>query len=86
VRGYEIRHGHTEATAPVAEALPGGRGWVRGPVLGVSVHGLLEHPALLAALFGRAPERSLDAALDELADSVMAGLNRRRIDALAGVA
>jgi adenosylcobyric acid synthase len=85
VRGYEIRHGRTTTTAPLAEALPGGCGWVRGTVLGVSVHGLLEDPGVLTALFGRAPDRSLDAALDELADGVMAGLDRQTVERLAGV-
>jgi adenosylcobyric acid synthase len=85
VRGYEIRHGRTTPSAPVDEALPEGRGWARGAVLGLTMHGVLEDPAVLGALFGRAPARSLDAALDELAHGVMAGLDRERIERLAGV-
>jgi adenosylcobyric acid synthase len=85
VKGYEIRHGHSEAIAPVDEALPGGLGWVTGPVLAVAVHGLLEDAEVLMSLFGRSPERSLDAALDQLADAVMANLDCERIEALAGV-
>jgi adenosylcobyric acid synthase len=82
VRGYEIRHGRTRATGAVDEALPAGRGWVRGPVLGVTLHGLLEDPGLVAALVQAAPSRSLESVLDELTDAVMAGLDAGRVDAL----
>jgi len=68
--GYEIRHGDTTATAPVAEALPDGLGFSGGPVLGIYLHGLFEQPDLLEALFGARPTRSLDEAFDELADAV----------------
>ena len=68
--GYEIRHGRSVATAPVAEALPGGLGFAEGPVLGVYPHGLFECPELLAALFGAAPRRSLEQAFEGLADAV----------------
>ena len=46
--GYEIRHGQTETTGAVAEALPEGLGFVGGPVLGIYLHGLFEQPALLS--------------------------------------
>ncbi len=87
LNGYEIRQGETVplGAGPVA-ALPGGRGWAAGSVLGVSVHGLLEDPAVLAALVGAAPERTLDAALDDLADGVMAGLDTAAVEALTGQA
>ncbi len=85
LRGYEIRHGHTVPTAAVDEALPNGLGWAHGCVLAVTVHGLLEDPELLRALFGRAPERSPETMLDELCDNVLAGLDAERISALAGV-
>jgi adenosylcobyric acid synthase len=68
--GYQIRHGRTTTTAPVAAALPGGLGFVEGPVLGIYVHGLFEQPGLLRALVGEPPRRSLDQAFDELADAV----------------
>jgi adenosylcobyric acid synthase len=84
VRGYEIRHGRTRADEPVAEALPGGRGWVRGGVLGVTLHGLFENPDVVAALAGRAPARSLDAAIDELTDGVVAALDIDLVERLAG--
>jgi adenosylcobyric acid synthase len=83
--GYEIRHGRTEPTAALPAALPGGLGWARGPLLAVSVHGVLEEPEVLAALFGEPPARSLDDALDELADAVMASLDVPLVEALAGL-
>lgn len=70
VAGYEIRHGRSEPTAPVAEALPDGLGFAKGSVLGVYPHGLFEQPELLAALFGAAPARSLERAFEGLADAV----------------
>jgi adenosylcobyric acid synthase len=74
-KGYQIRYGQTEKTAPVAEALPAGLGFVKGPVLGVYLHGLFEQPQLLSAFFGEAPERSLEQAFDSLADAVETHLN-----------
>jgi adenosylcobyric acid synthase len=74
VDGYQIRHGRSEKTGPVAEALPAGLGFVAGPVLGIYLHGLFEQARLLAALFGDTPARTLEQALDELADAVEAHL------------
>jgi len=85
VCGYEIRHGHTLATKAVAEALPGGRGFVQGTVLGISVHGALEQPEILAALVGRRPERPLDAVFEALADLVEEQLDVDGLARLAGV-
>lgn len=79
VDGYQIRHGRTETSGPVAEALPAGLGYVDGSVLGVYLHGLFEQPQILAALLGAAPVRTLEQALDELADAVEAHL---QVDAL----
>jgi adenosylcobyric acid synthase len=70
VSGYEIRHGQTTATVPVDLALPDGVGFVCGAVLGVYLHGLLEDPAVVAALIGDAPPRTLERTFDELADTV----------------
>ncbi len=83
--GYEIRQGRTEATGPVAEALPEGLGWVEGPLLALYPHGLLEDPAVVEALVGGRPARPLDAALDDLCDRVMAGLDVARVEALTGL-
>ncbi|HKB92787.1 MAG TPA: cobyric acid synthase [Gaiellaceae bacterium] len=74
VDGYQIRHGRTATTGPVTEALPSGLGYVDGSVLGIYLHGLFEQPQILAALLGDTPARTLDQALDELADAVEAHL------------
>jgi len=84
VRGYEIRHGRTVAMTPARVAISDSRGWVRGPVLGLTIHGLLEDPEVLRALFGRVPKYSLDSALDALADAVMADLDGGFIEELVG--
>jgi adenosylcobyric acid synthase len=86
VSGYEIRHGRTRVTGPVGRALPGGLGFARGPVLGVYVHGLLEDPAVVAALLGEAPVRTLDQAFDELADAVEHHLDLTAVESLLGAA
>jgi adenosylcobyric acid synthase len=85
VRGYEIRHGETVATRPGFESLPGGHGFIRDAVLGISVHGALEQPEILAALFGKRPE-PLDAVFDGLADLVEERLDMDGLARLAGVA
>src|SRR5262249_8372158 len=41
VAGYEIRHGTVVAEPDAKAALPDGRGFVAGPVLGVTLHGVL---------------------------------------------
>jgi adenosylcobyric acid synthase len=84
--GYEIRHGRSEPRAAVEAALPDGLGWAHGAALGVTVHGLFESPAIVAALVGSAPARSVDAAIDELTDAVVAELDIERVERLAGVA
>jgi adenosylcobyric acid synthase len=75
VSGYEIRHGKSIAVGPVLRALPSGRGFVAGSVLGVSVHGLFENPDIVAALAGRAPDADLDDVFEKLADAVEAALD-----------
>ncbi len=85
IDGYEIRHGDTEPTGPYIEALPEGRGYARGAVLGLSLHGAFEQPDLLESLFGRRPERSLEAVFEDLADLVEDRLDMREIARLAGV-
>jgi adenosylcobyric acid synthase len=86
VDGYEIRHGAVVGEDGAAEALPGGRGFAAGSVLGLTVHGALESPAILAALVGARPKRSLDAVFDGLADMVERRLDIELIARLAGVA
>jgi adenosylcobyric acid synthase len=75
ISGYQIHHGRTKTTAHVAEALPDQLGFVAGPVLGIYLHGLFEQPELLTALFGAAPQRSLEQAFDQLADAVEANID-----------
>ena len=84
--GYEIRHGQTETTGAVTEALPQGRGFVNGPVLGVYLHGLFEQPDLVHAFFGDTPARSLEQTFDELADAVETSLDLDALLRKVGVA
>ena len=83
VSGYEIHHGQTaqhpamaKAGDVVREVIPG-LAWQNagGNVLGLYLHGLLEDPAALQALFGKngdAPVRTLDSVFDGLAAAVQA--------------
>jgi adenosylcobyric acid synthase len=73
--GYQIRHGRTETSGPVAEALPENLGFANGPVLAIYLHGLFDQPELLAALLGALPARTLEQTFDELADAVEAHLD-----------
>jgi adenosylcobyric acid synthase len=84
--GYQIRHGQTETTASVAEALAAGLGFVDGPVLGIYLHGLFEQPELVSALFGDAPARSLEQAFDELANAIQIHLDLDPLFEAIGVA
>jgi adenosylcobyric acid synthase len=68
--GYQIRHGVTATEAGDVRVLGEGLGYASGPVLAVYVHGMLEDPSVLEALFGARPRRTLEQALDELADAV----------------
>ncbi len=70
--------------APV-EALPDGLGFVDGPVLGVYPHGLLEDSAIVHALLGATPRQSVEQAIDELTDAVLAHLDLDEINTLADV-
>ncbi|MDT7836118.1 cobyric acid synthase [Aquabacterium sp. OR-4] len=77
VLGYEIHLGHSQVDRQGAlldtllDAAPAspGLGWQRGPILAVYLHGLFENPAVLQALFGRAPE-PLATVFDRLADTL----------------
>jgi adenosylcobyric acid synthase len=68
--GYEIRHGRTFADGASIVTLPGASGYAAGAVLAVHVHGMLEDPAVLHALFGARPRRTLDHVFDDLADAI----------------
>ena len=86
VRGYEIRHGDVSPTAHATEATAGGRGFVAGSVLGLTLHGALESPDVLAALVGARPARALESVFDGLADLVEERLDIDALGRLAGVA
>ena len=86
LRGYEIRHGETLSAGRAVEALPDGRGFVRGAVLGIAVHGLLEQPDAVTALTGRVPERTLDSVFDHLADLAEERLDIDWLARTAGIA
>ena len=89
VSGYEIHHGQTRAVAGAAThavpALPDGLGWCSadGRVLGLYLHGLLEDPAVLQALFGAAVP-TLDSVFERMADYVGQHFEAGVLDALAG--
>jgi len=81
---YEIRHGRVTTTGPTGTALPDGRGWVDGNVLAVTTHGMLEDPALVAALLGTPAPPALDAVLDELTAAVVPHLDTDLITTTIG--
>jgi adenosylcobyric acid synthase len=83
--GYQIRHGESTATASAVEALPDGLGFVEGPVLGIYLHGLFEQPELVCALFAESPARSLEHALEELADAAEESLDVSALLQKAGI-
>ena len=70
VKGYEVRYGHSGFGPDARPVLPGGLGFVEGNVLGIYLHGLVENPAVLAALTGRTPARNLEQVFAGLADLV----------------
>ena len=79
-------NGDVVPTGDVEEALPGGRGVVAGSVLGLTLHGVLESPDVVAALVGTRPTRVLEAVFDDLADLVEERLDVDALGRLAGVA
>ena len=89
VSGYEIHHGQTAqhpamaAKGDVAREVMPGIAWQNpaGNVLGVYLHGLLEDPAVLQALFG-AQAPTLDAVFDGLADCIAQHMEPGVLDAL----
>ena len=86
IHGYEIRHGETRPTGSCAEVLDGGRGFAKGSVLGISIHGAFEQPEIVERVFGRRPARSLEDVFEGLADLVEDRLDVDAISRLAGVA
>ncbi len=70
VDGYEIRHGRTDVHGHVDVATADALVVAHGNVAGWYLHGLLEDPAVLEALFGHRPRRTADDTYDLLADAV----------------
>jgi adenosylcobyric acid synthase len=64
-----------------SEAMTACLGWQYGAVLGVYMHGLLENPAVLAALTG-SPGRAHDVAFDRIADVVDRSFTPGLLDSL----
>ena len=87
--GYDIRHGRTIPSgsdpSTMTEVLPNHAGFVSGNVLGIATHGLLENSTALTALFGVAPQETLDDAIDRIADTVEEHLDIAAIDQLVDV-
>ena len=90
VRGYEIHHGQTQQHAAMAAAgdlahavMPNDLAWqnAAGNVLAVYLHGLLEDPGVLQALFG-ATTPTLDSVFDGLADFIEQHFQPGVLDAL----
>jgi adenosylcobyric acid synthase len=86
IHGYEIRHGEMDPTGACAEVIAGGRGFAKGSVLGISIHGAFEQPEIVERVFGRSPPRSLEAVFEALADLVEDRLDMDAISRLAGLA
>ena len=59
--GYQIRHGVSTGNRLT---------YASGAVLAVYAHGMFEEPAVIEALLGARPHRTLDQAFDQLADAV----------------
>jgi adenosylcobyric acid synthase len=85
IAGYEIHHGETTTPGTFERALPDDLGFVRGAVLGVYLHGLLEDPRVVAALLGEKPARTLEDTFDDLANAVERPLDLAVVDEFVGV-
>jgi adenosylcobyric acid synthase len=83
VQGYEIHQGHTESSRPEDDPLSQTRELIKGfawqntpgTVLGLYLHGLLENPAVLTALFDTQVP-NLDAVFEGLADCLDRNIDR----------
>jgi adenosylcobyric acid synthase len=91
VTGYEIHHGQTQAHEGLLAAgqtlleVAPGLAWQNGNgrVLGTYLHGLLENPAVLQALFG-SQVPTLETVFDGLADFMETHMDAGVLDRLIG--
>jgi len=87
--GYEIRHGETAPLAtqgppsPLCATLAENAGWRCGQTLALYVHGMLENPEVMRALFGRQTP-TLDDTFDGLADFIDAHIGSETLMSLVG--
>jgi adenosylcobyric acid synthase len=70
VTGYEIRNGRLTSGGPSVSGDDRVQICAQDNMLATTVHGLLEDPAVLAALFGTVPATGLDETFEALADAV----------------
>ncbi|TDE12652.1 cobyric acid synthase [Jiangella asiatica] len=83
IDGYEIRQGRSVVDGRLDVAAEQALVVARGNVLGCYVHGLFEHPAVLEALFGARPDRTLADTFELLADAVEKHVDGRVLRDLA---
>jgi adenosylcobyric acid synthase len=76
--GYEIRNGFVHASACQVSPFV----WSSGSVLATTVHGLLEHPDVVAALFGTRVQDPLDDTFEQLAGAVEMHLDTGLLNSL----
>jgi adenosylcobyric acid synthase len=76
--GYEIRYGVVDG----GECQVSPFVWSRGSVLATTVHGLLESPEVVAALFGVRVRDPLEDSFDQLADAIDTHLDTRLLSSL----
>ncbi len=82
--GHHIHHGRVDGGPSSTPAATGTTAFVRGSVLGLLAHGILEHDQALLRLFGQAPDTTLDDEFDRLADLVDEHLDTSLLASLAG--
>ena len=85
VEGYEVHYGVTTGHPHLEPAFVDGSGIVAGHVLGVYLHGLCEDAAVVEALVGAAPRRTLGEVLDGLGRLAERHLDMGAVLAMVGL-
>lgn len=83
--GYEIRHGRITPADDATPVLAHQRGWMEGSVLGITLHGIFEHPEVVTKLIAGRTGYSLDLVIDEMTDQVVDALDIESIERIAGL-